>query len=94
MSEQDKAREKAREKGRLLLEWAEGKTLQQEYLTGKWIDYASAESPVIHDPSRWRVKPEPRKAWSAGVFLTEDQEYASKWREFGHTVTEWQEVVS
>jgi len=88
MSEQEKARERAR----LLMEWADGKTLQQEYLTGKWMDYSSAESPVIHEPSCWRVKPESRKAWSVGNYITENQSVATDWKEHGDVVTEWMEV--
>ena len=90
MTEQDKARECAR----LQLAWADGKTLQRRLLTGEWIDYPSTDLPVISEPSCWRIKPEPRKAWSVGHFVTEDQAAASRLRKFGHTVTEWQEVVS
>jgi hypothetical protein len=95
MSEQDKAREKAR----LLLEWAEGKTLQQEYLTGKWMDYASAKSPIIHVPSCWRIKPEPRTVWLADpsgsdlVHVATTPEQADELRKKHFVVTEWKEVL-
>ena len=90
MTEQDKARETAR----LLLAWAEGKTLlQQLFLTGEWIHYLSAELPVISDPSYWRIKPEPRKAWSVGNYITEYEGIVKGWRKSGYTVIEWKEVL-
>lgn len=59
MSEQEKAREIAR----LLLVWADGKTLQQLLCTGKWEDYTNPECPGIYAIAHWRVKPEPKTWW-------------------------------
>lgn len=81
MIEQDKVREAAR----LLLEWAEGKTLQTKR-DGTWTD--------IHFPDEWRIKPEPRKAWSVGNYITENEGIVKAWRKSRYTVKEWQEVVS
>ena len=47
------------------------------------------------DLSRWRVKPEPRRMWtsSATNAQTENEAEAEEWKENGHTVTEWKEVM-
>lgn len=84
--------EKARELARLLNAWADEKTLQQA-MAGKRIDYTESISLVICSPPDWLTKREPRKAWSIGNMITEDEGDAKAWKETGHTVTEWQEVV-
>jgi hypothetical protein len=91
MSEQEIAREKAR----LLLKWADGKTLQMLFGSGKWDDYTSPKVPEIYDPALWRIKPEPRTRWvieSTGLSSCEPS-FPDFWREAGETVTEWQEVL-
>jgi hypothetical protein len=97
MSEQEKAREKAR----LLLEWADEKTLQQLGKPGQWNDYTAKLSPTILDPSRWRIKPEPRRKWETGsasiggdcYSATYSEKTAAEWKSRGYSVTEWQEVL-
>lgn len=95
-----RAEEEAREHARLLLEWAEGKTLQK-LVTGKWIEYLSNDLPAISDPSFWRIKPEPRQKWETGsasiggncYHTTFSAEEAAGWKSRGYTVTEWEEVL-
>ena len=45
------------------------------------------------DLSMWRVRENPRKAWSVGSVLSEDESMAKLWTENGQTVTQWQEVL-
>jgi hypothetical protein len=56
MNEQDKARERAR----LMIAWADGRTLQRSDLNDKWTDYTYQECPKFIYPEFWRIKPEPR----------------------------------
>jgi hypothetical protein len=51
-------KEKAREIASLLNAWADGKTLQQLFQSGEWKDYVSAGTPIINNPSFWRIKQE------------------------------------
>lgn len=97
MTEQEEARERAR----LMLVWADGKTLQ--LVSGQpkeWIDYTGKEAPVIRSSSCWRVKPEPRRKWErvvtggSSTSRTENPEIAADWKARGYTVTEWMEVLS
>lgn len=89
MSEQEKAREIAR----LILAWADEKTLQQLLDDGKWDDYTIRGVPEIYDPSCWRVKPEPRRMWTSHISVTSCAEQAAVWKARGYTVTEWMEVL-
>ena len=94
MTEQEKARERAR----LLVAWADGKTLQMFLGAGKWDDYVGIVGPQIHDPSFWRVKPEPRRKWegiSPGGLMeqTTAPDVAERWKRLGYAVTEWMEVL-
>lgn len=93
MTERDEARERAR----LLLAWADEKTLQMLLGAGKWDDYTDKESPTIHDPSFWRVKPEPRRMWQipayGGIRTTSNKAEADEWKSKGEIVTEWMEVL-
>lgn len=95
MSEQDKAREASR----LLLEWADGKTLQQLGKPGQWSDYTAKLSPIISYPSCWRIKPEPRTVWLADssvsglAHVAHTPEKAEELRKNYFAVTEWQEVL-
>jgi hypothetical protein len=96
MTEQEMAREAAR----LLLAWADEKTLQQLGNPGEWSDYTAKLSPTILDPSRWRIKPEPRTVWlpdpsgSTLVHVAHTPEQAEELRKKHFIVTEWKEVVS
>ena len=99
MSEQEKASEAAR----LLLEWADGKTLQQLGKQGEWTDYVSEKLPIILVPSCWRIKPDPRRKWEIAIAplgglrsrsITFCATTAENWKSAGYTVTEWMEVVS
>lgn len=87
-------KEEARERARLLIAWADGKTLQG-FVGGTWEDWDSDESPGIAFPQQWRIKPEPRRMWtsSATTAQTENEAEAEEWRKHGHNLTEWQEVV-
>lgn len=89
MTEQEKAREHAR----LLTEWADEKTLQRRYGDAVWDDYNGKWYPTIYDVADWRVKPDPRRAWSVGSRITEDANAAQQWRDNEHIVTEWMEVL-
>ncbi len=79
---------------------AAGKELQisWEHIAGErgFFAWQTTDSvPTINaDLSRWRIKPERRKAWSVGNYITENQSVATDWKEHGDDVTEWQEVVS
>lgn len=88
-----RAKEEAREHARLLTEWADGKTLQRHYGAGIWGDYEGKWYPTIYNVANWRVKPEPRRAWSIGNCITEHANIARQWRDNEHTVTEWMEVL-
>ena len=83
--------EEARERARLLLAWADEKTLQNCF-AGQWLDY-KGENPSILRSSEWRIKP--RRMWtsSATTSQTENEAEAEEWRKCGHNLTEWQEVV-
>ena len=90
-------REKAREVARLLLAWADEKTLQMFLGAGKWDDYVGIVGPKIYDPSFWRVKPEPRRMWQipayGGIRTTLNSAEADEWKSKGEAVTEWMEVL-
>lgn len=95
--------EEARERARLTLAWADGKTLQLVGQPKEWIDYTGKKAPVIHSSSFWRVKPEPRLMWTTertSSFSTDNwirtfhQSDADVWKAKGSKVTKWQEVVS
>ena len=97
-----RAEEEAREHARLLLAWADGKTLQRAEKPGEWIDYVSEKLPVIAVPSCWRIKPEPRRKWEIATAplgglrscsVAFSPFIAERWKARGYTVTEWQEVL-
>jgi hypothetical protein len=76
---------------------ANGKTLQVEYSDG-WKDLDCNGPSMNSDLSRWRVKPEPRRCWLSpcgiGVSgVTFDESVATRWKQHGMKVTEWQEVL-
>ena len=96
--------EKARERARLLTEWADGKILQG-FVNGVWTDWDDNEAPLMTDPSEWRVKPEPRRKWervityssgaSSSTSTTDNPDVAAGWKSVGSgVVTEWQEVLN
>lgn len=84
--------EEAKERARLLIAWADGKTLQG-FVGGTWEDWDSDESPGIAFPDQWRVKPEPRRMWTCLNWTTCNEVEATTWKLNGQKVTEWQEVI-
>jgi hypothetical protein len=83
-----------------------GKTLEYDTQSVGWVDNGSTSGPDMQsDLSRWRVKPEPRRMWEtfsameskdvglAPVRVTHTESEAIEWRENGHKVTEWMEVL-
>jgi hypothetical protein len=95
-----RAEEEAREHARMLLEWAEGKTLQRGRGADKWDDYRGRWYPTIYNVANWRIKPEPRTVWLADpsgsdlVHVATTPEQADELRKKHFVVTEWREVVS
>lgn len=94
-------KERAREIARLLNAWADGKTLRQLFQSGEWKDYVSAKTPVINNPSFWRIEPGQSTVWLATseglgpeiAHVVDTEEKAEKWRRRGHKVKKWQEVT-
>lgn len=84
------AREEARERARLLIAWADEKTLQYR-LVSVWTDYDGIESPRISHISEWRIKP--RRMWTSLTRMTNDELLAKTWGRDGQEIIEWQEVV-
>ena len=88
--------EEARERARLLIAWADGKTLQG-FVGGTWEDWDSDESPGIAFPDQWRIKIVPRRIWttrgSDGILHEISPENVDSWKAEGHIITEWQEVI-
>ena len=86
---------------------AAGKTLQFRIaLDGpkQWIDHVDGSGPNLASaPCDWRVKPEPRRMWTApaphdeeGLLAAQtvwNQADADCLKSFGYTVTEWMEVL-
>jgi hypothetical protein len=96
---QDEIKAKSAELAALYTAKANGKTLQCLLMLdpkeGCWIDHDNGSGPDLHsDLSKWRVKPEPRKRWTAETGLaTENENHAAEWKRQGLNVAEWQEVL-
>lgn len=95
----DEIKAKAATLAELYAAKAAGKTLQVESY-GVWNDQPDGAGPTMSSVlSRWRVKPEPRRMWeierknASSTWIVKDESEAIEWRESGHTVTEWQEVL-
>ena len=45
--------------------WADGKVIQWEACSGRWIDFDDLEhqGPWGDNICKWRIKPEPKKGW-------------------------------
>lgn len=93
--------DRARHSSEVFAACADGKEIQYRYPMG-WsetnLEILNREF-RLYEWWRWRVKPgseaslKPRKAWSVGSVITEDETKAKIWAENDHIVTEWQEVL-
>jgi hypothetical protein len=74
---------------------ADGKALQI-FTDGSWRPVDDRNGPTLRSNlSRWRRKPDPRREWQIEHTMsrTNSQYTANQWREQGHTVIEWVEVL-
>jgi len=74
---------------------ANGDTLQIWHSdTEEWRDATNGPNLTCRE-DWWRIKPKPRRMWTANATTakTDNAAEAETWKEQGHTVTEWMEVL-